>query len=260
MTTLLEVKQLTKWFGGVQAVKEVSFSLKAGEVVAMIGPNGAGKTTVANVVAGQLMPDAGTMVLQGQAVQGKSPSRLARLGIARTFQNLVLFNDITVIENVAVAIRDISYGMFDALIRDARFHRRETEMFHRAEMLLDFVGLDPALWSLYPPMLSYGHRKLTELARALALKPKVLILDEPVAGMGQEEWPAVAEVLRSIASQGVAVLVIEHNLRFVESVGQSVLVMAEGRIIAEGTPAEVREHPDVIKNYLGRVEAGGAST
>ncbi|MBX5466620.1 MAG: ABC transporter ATP-binding protein [Firmicutes bacterium] len=258
MADLLEVVEVRKSYGGVQALKSVSFSLAAGEVVALMGPNGAGKTTLVNVICGHTRPDGGVVRLDGRSLAGMGPARVARLGIARTFQNLCLFDHLTAVENVAVAVGLGAYRVSDAILRRWAFRAGEADILGRAEKVLDAVGFPPEARDLTPPMLPYGLRKRLELARALARNPKVLVLDEPVAGMNREEWPAIAGLIRAVAASGVGVLVIEHHWPFVQQVGQRGVFMAHGSVIAQGCWSEILSPREVVGRGLGRADGVGA--
>ncbi|MGL3148982.1 ABC transporter ATP-binding protein [Microbacterium sp. A82] len=255
MTDILTINGLVRRFGGVTALAGVDLSLEAGQIRALIGPNGSGKSTLINCVSAVDRWDEGTIVVDGAPVKGRDSVAAARRGIARTFQTLRLFDDMTVLENVMVAMHHSrGYGVFSAVALLPRYRNSEARMRKRALGLLDRVGVAPYA-DLIAGTLPYGHRRLVEIARALALDPALLLLDEPAAGMNDAETQRLAALVASLGGDdGLSILVVEHNMDFVASVATQVTVLDNGRIIAEGTPAEVREHPDVLRAYLGSEE------
>lgn len=255
MTEILTITGLVRRFGGVTALAGVDLALERGQTRALIGPNGSGKSTLINCVSAVDRWDEGDIVVDGRRVQAKNSVSAARAGIARTFQTLRLFDDMTVLENVMVAMHHTrGYGVVSAVLQLPRFHRAERRMRDRALELLERVGVAADADRL-AGLLPYGHRRLVEIARALALDPALLLLDEPAAGMNDSETRRLAELVSSLgADDGLSILVVEHNMDFVSSVAAQVTVLDNGRIIAEGTPAEVREHPEVLRAYLGSEE------
>ncbi len=248
---LLEVQDLSIHFGGVKAVQNVSFSIDAGIVYAVIGPNGAGKTTLFNLITGIYTPTSGSIVLDGLSIAGKSPDTLAQRGVARTFQNLQICMNMSAIENVMVGAHlRLDRNLFKAALRWPSLQSRDRELRVEVEELMRFVGLD-AYINARADSMSYGALKRLEIARALAMKPRLLFLDEPAAGLNPKETIAVDALIRKVAQTGVTVVLVEHDMKMVMNLSDRILVLDYGRKLAEGTGAEVRSNPDVIAAYLG---------
>lgn len=249
--SLLEVQDLCIHFGGVKAVQDVSFSIDPGIVYAVIGPNGAGKTTLFNLITGIYKPSSGQILLDGQSIGGKSPDVLAQRGLARTFQNLQICMNMSAIENVMVGAHlRLDRNLFKAALRWSAIQQRDRELQVEAQELMEFVGLKSSVDARADSM-SYGALKRLEIARALAMKPRLLFLDEPAAGLNPKETLEVDALIRKVADTGVTVVLVEHDMKMVMNLSDRILVLNYGRKLAEGTATEVRSNPDVIAAYLG---------
>ncbi|WP_137043459.1 ABC transporter ATP-binding protein [Pseudolabrys sp. FHR47] len=256
--SLLRVKGLTKRFGGLAANNDISLEVPQGSLFAVIGPNGAGKTTFFNMISGFLSSTAGSIEFDGRDVTRVPQYDIAAMGLVRTFQLVQLFKGMSVAENVEVGCHLATKGGVAAsLFRPSWFRKQELEVRERAHELLEFVGLS-AQAELDSELLPYGQQRLLEVARALAAKPKMLLLDEPAAGLNTQETEGLAHIIQKINAQGTTVLLIEHDVALVTRIAHRIAVLDFGKKIAEGTPDEIKAHPDVIAAYLGVEEVENA--
>jgi branched-chain amino acid transport system ATP-binding protein len=249
--SLLGIGSLTKRFGGLVAVKNVSFDVDPGSIVGLIGPNGAGKTTVFNLITGIYRPDEGEINFQGKSIAGLPTHRIVAGGIARTFQTIRLFQNLSVLDNVLAGRHcRMKSGVLGAMLRYPRERREEKAALIAAVQVLDFVRLRAEAQNL-AKNLAYGNQRLLEIARALATKPQLVILDEPAGGMNEQETAGLISLIRKVRDQGVTVLLIEHDMSLVMRVCEKIVVIEYGSKIAEGSPQEIKNHPEVIRAYLG---------
>jgi ABC-type branched-subunit amino acid transport system ATPase component len=249
---MLAIQRISKRFGGLQALRDVNVEAERARVTAVIGPNGAGKSTLMNVISGFLGADAGSVSVDGTETLGLSPHRMCASGVARTFQNLQMFTDMSTVEAVVTGrTRHRKASLVANLLMTPAVRREEEEAFAVARDLLKTMGVPEAFWSRRAGDLPYGLQRRVEIARALATEPSYLLLDEPAAGLNDDESAALGEVLLKLAQQGIGVVLIEHDIELVMNVSSRIFVMDAGTVIASGPPAQVRSDPAVVAAYLG---------
>jgi len=250
---MLEIKGLTKLFGGLKAVKDFDFGIKIGELLGLIGPNGAGKTTVFNLITGIYSVTAGNIIFKGDNLIGLPPHEITQMGIARTFQNIRLFPNLTVLDNVRIAYHThAGYSMTDSMLHNAHFFKQEKELTERAQEFLSVFNLHDRQGEI-AKNLPYGEQRRLEIARALAATPDLLLLDEPAAGMNPQEVMALMDLIHFIRERfNLTIFLIEHQMRVVMGICEWITVMDFGEVIARGTPSEIQSNPRVIEAYLGR--------
>lgn len=256
--SLINATRVVKRFGGLTAVNKMDFSLEKGEIVSIIGPNGAGKTTFFNTITGIYKPEEGQILFNGKSLIGLRPDQIAERGISRTFQNIRLFSNMSVIENILVGMHPhLKQSAIDSLLRLPSFKKEELASEKKAEELMEYVGVK-AVGNELAKNLPYGAQRRVEIARALAADPLLLLLDEPTAGMNPLETEDAIKLFRRIRDEkGITVLLIEHDMRVVMNISERISVMDYGEKLAEGTPAEIRANPRVVEAYLGKGAVAG---
>jgi branched-chain amino acid transport system ATP-binding protein len=259
-TAALEIRGLTKFFGGLRAVGNLDLTLQTGDLAGLIGPNGAGKTTVFNMITGLYLPSAGEICFQGTNIGGMEPHTITRLGIGRTFQNIRLFPGLSVLDNVRIAYHSrVGYGLMDGILRNARFAAQERELTERAQDFLAIFKLE-GLQDELAMNLPYGAQRRVEIARALASGPHLLLLDEPAAGMNPAEIVTLMELIHFVRDRfKLTILLIEHQMRVIMGICEHITVMDFGEVIARGAPQEIQNNPMVIEAYLGKGAAAHAA-
>ena len=255
---ILEIKKVTKRFGGLEALKTVDLEVKENAIQSVIGPNGAGKTTLFNCITGFYTPEEGDILLAGLSITGKSPDRVAKLGISRTYQNIRLFKNMTAVENILVGMHPhLRSGLIGGILRNRKTMKEEADAVNEALRLLRFMSLE-GYGDLLSKNLPYGAQRRLEIGRALASKPKLLLLDEPTAGMNPSETADTMRLIQRLRDTlGITILLIEHQMRVVMGISEKITVLDYGAKIAEGRPEEIQHNPMVVEAYLGRGSADG---
>lgn len=254
MMALLEMKHVTMQFGGLVAVDDLSIHIENSEIVSLIGPNGAGKTTVFNTITGVYEITAGEIWFDGVKISDLNPREIVKRGVSRTFQNIRLFSDLRVIENALLGSHiHLNYSLFDTLFRNGKYRAQELACHEKAIEVLESIGLKEHI-DAYAGSLPYGLQRRLEIARAIMTGAKILLLDEPAAGMNPQESEDLLAFIKSLRDQGYTILIIEHDMNVVMNISDRIYVLDYGRLIAEGKPDEIRSNPDVIRAYLGAID------
>lgn len=254
MNTVLEIKNVTQYFGGLTALDDINIHIDEGEVVGIIGPNGAGKSTLFNVVTGIYAPASGKVFLSGSDITGYKPYKITQMGFARTFQNIRIFPKMTVLENILMGMHcRRSTNLFEIILHTNKVKAEEKKCLERAYELLHLLGLYNNRYDL-PASLPYGAQRKLEITRALATEPKLLLLDEPAAGMNEQETAELLGIVKILQKSGYTIWLIEHDMKFVMNVCERIYVLNHGQMIAHGTPEQIRTNPAVIEAYLGKEE------
>jgi branched-chain amino acid transport system ATP-binding protein len=252
---LLDIRGVSKRFGGLQAISDVSFSIRKGTIKALIGPNGAGKTTLFNLISGFLRPDSGRVMFEEKPIQDLRPHQVAGRGLARTFQHIKLFSKMTALENVMIGRHSHSRaGFISGILNLPRTRREESHIREKSLEIMEFLGI-AGLAGLEATSLSYGQQRAVELARALACEPKLLLLDEPAAGLNMRETAETARLIARIKDTGVTVLIVEHDMSLVMNISDEIIVLSYGQKIADDTPLAIQKNAEVISVYLGEEDA-----
>ena len=256
---LLQANDISKIFGGLVAVDDVTFAIKPKSIVSIIGPNGAGKTTFFNMLTGLYRPSIGSIAFQGEDITGRRPDRIMAMGVARTFQNIRLFSTMSAVENVMVGQHArMTAGLFGSILRTRAVRKEEVDVREKARATLDYVGLKKAEFDQISINLSYGDQRRVEIARALSSDPSLLLLDEPTAGMNPNESARLTEFMEQLRDEkGLTILLIEHDMKVVMGVSEHITVLDHGEKIAEGKPQEIRDNEKVVEAYLGKKAATG---
>jgi branched-chain amino acid transport system ATP-binding protein len=250
--TILSIDRIAVHFGGLIALSDMSFDVRAGEIVGLIGPNGAGKTTAFNIITGFQRPSSGEVRYQSRALTGMKPHEIAKLGLVRTFQRTSVFQERSVFQNVLTGLHCSGRSrLWDTMLQSGREKASERELENAAREILHFVGLEQRA-AEQAGALSYGEQRLLGIALALAVKPTMLLLDEPVSGMNHSETARTIKLVEKISASGMTILLVEHDMQMVMQVCRRIVVLNYGRIIAEGTPVEIQNNPEVIRAYLGQ--------